>query len=773
MNQTPSQQEPQNDAAAEPDSALPLIVVPGALLLVDLSAIFWWKWHASAGESIDAAYDYSVERVLGLSLDYDRIAICCDSGRSFRYDLAEDYKGNRPPRDPAAIAQIKRVQHELADRGFPIWSVPNFEADDIIASAVARAQELDPSPAVVIAGSDKDLFQLVGPGVFMYSLQTDTLFDADRVFDKLGVGPELIPDYLALVGDAADNVHGVPRVGAKRAAELLAKFGSGDAIFEALDVTDGKGAPRVTPVSVRHSLLNHRDTYRKALELVVLRRDVPIDFDALFRPRVARPTMFDDGVEDICDGPIDASDPLFAYAREYAEPEPMQAPKLVDENGVPTTAGVNAMFDAMDEARTSRVEPDPPSSAAIQDTQPPSEAPAPPAHHNGPNPTNETPMTTSTTTTANGTPPAQTNGHAHHAAEPSAPPAAALAPTAARRGSGGPRFSAAAVTTAPDQTAHRFILTGRSGVGKTFFASTIPGVFIIPIEEGLKGVSPDHNPAHFRNTPHTLRELHEAIDAFGREVNAVPDGGGPRPYKMLVLDSLTGVETLVHLQVCDAERVPHMEAKEFKKVWHAAEPEWDRLLARLDAIRRTGTHVMFIAHSSEIVDASSTTGEVYRKWDLALKGTGDVVATMRNKVRGWADHVFFIDWQVKVQKGTKGTRSIGKYEGRILYTRESATHYAKTRSPLPPLLPATWQDLASALRAGRVAPDNRLRAQIEEVAAQLPSSERDVVLDELANASPTSIAALLSRAQGLLAVAREDIAAIDAAAANETGAEFE
>jgi 5'-3' exonuclease len=629
-------------------------VVAGALLLVDLSAIFFWKWHASAGESIDAAYEYTVGKVVSLANDYDRVVVCCDSGRSFRHDLYSEYKANRPPRDEACIAQLKRVQRELAERGFPVWAVLNFEADDVIATAVKAA-----SGPVVIAGSDKDLLQLVGTDVRMLSVTTGALLDAAAVKEKFGVAPAQMGDYLALVGDSADNVKGVPRVGPKTAAALLERYRTIEGIYTAL--VDVAEADHFKP-AIRAALesAENQEALRLARELVALRTDAPIpDLDTVSADRAPTPPA-------------------------ESEPEPVNAPEE------PMTQEAPA--------------------AAPPPQTPPTPAPAP------------SPATTS-------------------------PPRAA-------------RFSAATATAAKDKTAHRFILTGRSGAGKTFFASTIPGVFFLPIEEGLKGASPEHSPVHFQHTPRTLVELHEALDVFAKEINA-PGEGGKRPHAHLVLDSLTGIETLIHQHACKSERAVHMEAKEYKKVWHATEPEWDLLLTKLDAIRRTGTHVWLIAHSAEIVDASSTSGEVYRKWDLALRGSGDVLIALRNKIRGWADHVFFIDWVVSVAKGDKGRRSVGKYNGRILHTRESATHYAKTRSLLPASLPATWKDLSAALAAGRQAPDSKLRTQIEGIAAKLPEDDRVTVLGELKDATPAGLAALLSRAQGMLAVAQEDLAAAE------------
>jgi len=671
-----------------------------ALLLVDLSAVFWWKWHASAGQSVDTAFEYTTGKVTQLAHGYERasVVVCCDSGKSFRNDLdpptldeagrpklGTGYKGNRPPRDEAAIAQLKRATQWLREYGFHVVAAPGFEADDVIATIVAWARQRPELAPVVIAGTDKDLLQLVDDEacVSMLKVTTDAVLREADVQAAVGVPPRLVRDLLAICGDSADNVKGVRGVGAKTAAPLLLQFGGLAAICGHIAETNG-AAPRIPHQrGVRAAFVDQAKALDLAVKLVSLRFDAPVDFDALLRA-----------------------------------PEPVTPEAVVSDE--PAAA---APFDPAPVAPTL---PPPPPTA--HETQPAAERPT---------------IAEEKSMTQNA--PANVPPSDRTPAPAEAQPVRAVS-----------RFSAQSVTTAADVSAHKFILTGRSGIGKTFLVSTIPSVFILPIEEGLKGASPDHAPAHFKMTPRNLRELHEALDGFAGDVNAPVDGR--RPHKHLVLDSLTGIETLVHNEVSSVEKVAHMEAKEYKKLWRAAEPVWLKVQRKLDAIRHTGVHVWVIAHSAEMIDASSTTGETYRKWDLLLKGSGDVGVEMRNMWRGWADHIFFIDWTVEVSKGNRSTRSVGKYKSRILYTRESATHYAKTRARLPPSLPATWDDLEAALKAGRVAPEQRLRAQIAELLPQLSEENRAAIEADMAAATPTRLAPILSRAQGMLACAREDAA---------------
>lgn len=350
-----------------------------------------------------------------------------------------------------------------------------------------------------------------------------------------------------------------------------------------------------------------------------------------------------------------------------------------------------------------------------------------------------------TTTETNGV--AKANG----AAQPQAAPATAAKPPAPAS-----KFSVSNVSTVAPRTTMRTIVTGKSGIGKTYFVSTIPNLFFQPIEDGLRGKSPDHNPAYFNNNgrpilPQTLAELCEAIDVFATQVNAPVDG--KRPFKHYAIDGLTGIEALVHQDVCRGEKVEHMEAKEYKKLWASAEPKMAMVQRKLDAVRATGVHLWLIAHSAEAVDSASTTGEIFRRHDLLLKGSGETGVQARNLWRSWADNVFFIDWTVRVAKGDKSKRSIAKNEGRVIYTRESGTHYAKSRDRLPDALPADWNSVSAALAAGAAQPDTKLRAELDKVTAKLSDENRAIIAEEMKTANgANAIARVLSRAQGMVAI---------------------
>lgn len=332
----------------------------------------------------------------------------------------------------------------------------------------------------------------------------------------------------------------------------------------------------------------------------------------------------------------------------------------------------------------------------------------------------------------------------------------------------GTKFGAASVTTDPDRSATKNILTGGPNVGKTYFASTIGGVFIIPIEEGLKGASPHHTPAHFRFVPDTLAELQEALREFetlnvpqappGTPGNVRPDPSWKRPHYHLVLDSLTGIERLVHAAACGAEKVRHMEDKDFKKVWNAALPLWEGVITSLDRIRRGGVHIWVIAHAVEDFANDDASGEVFTRWDLMLRGSGKTLADTRHLWRSWADNIYYLVKRHRVKKGDKTRRTMAEFSGRVLITQETAKHAAKSRGNLPPSLPATWEDLRKAMLAGVPAKPDKLLGQIRSIASTLPDEDRaDIEADiERAGGIPTRLAAVLSRAEGMADVAMRD-----------------
>ncbi len=191
-------------------------------------------------------------------------------GRTFRDDLASDYKANRKPMPDELAGQIPLVHRACEALGVPIITQERFEADDVIGTMTERAAR--EGYHVVIVTGDKDFFQLVRDGIRVYNPRDDgTWYDSEGVKEKFGVAPDQVVDVLALMGDTIDNVKGVPGIGEKGARDLIATWGSLDRLLE--------HAREVPQKKYREALLAHADEARSSRELLRIRTNVPAEFD--------------------------------------------------------------------------------------------------------------------------------------------------------------------------------------------------------------------------------------------------------------------------------------------------------------------------------------------------------------------------------------------------------------------------------------------------------------------------------------------------------------
>ena len=187
-------------------------------------------------------------------------------GKTFRSDIYEEYKANRPPMPDDLREQLAPLKEICKAIGFPLIEIEGVEADDVIATLVKIAKENNFKS--VISSLDKDLMQLVeDPVSSIMNTMTHQIFNEEKVFEKFGVKPSQIRDMLALVGDTSDNIPGVPKVGQKTAAKWLNEFGDLDGIRKNADSIKG-----VVGQNLRDSL-NELD---RNVELVSLRNDVDI-----------------------------------------------------------------------------------------------------------------------------------------------------------------------------------------------------------------------------------------------------------------------------------------------------------------------------------------------------------------------------------------------------------------------------------------------------------------------------------------------------------------
>ncbi|HTU62132.1 MAG TPA: 5'-3' exonuclease H3TH domain-containing protein, partial [Polyangiales bacterium] len=191
---------------------------------------------------------------------------------SFRNDLFAGYKtGEGVPAD--LMEQFELAERAVATLGVVVWPIVEFEADDALATGAARFSS-DPSVArVLLCSPDKDLYQCVGANVLVWDRQRDKLYDEAAVLEKFGVLPRQIPDFLALVGDSADGIPGIPRWGKASAAKALQQFGSLEQI--PLDAKAfGSGLRGVASLLAELSAQREQASLYKTL--ATLRSDVPL-----------------------------------------------------------------------------------------------------------------------------------------------------------------------------------------------------------------------------------------------------------------------------------------------------------------------------------------------------------------------------------------------------------------------------------------------------------------------------------------------------------------
>src|SRR5450432_1753135 len=212
------------------------------------------------------------------------LAIIFDkSEKTFRNDFYPEYKAHRPPAPDDLIPQFALVREATSAFGVPSIELDDWEADDLIA-AYAQAASVA-GGQVTIVSSDKDLMQLIRPGVEMLDPIKQKPIGPAEVMEKFGVTPDKMIDVQALIGDPTDNVPGVPGIGPKGAAQLINEFGDLESVLAA--------APAMKPSKRRDMLLEHAGKARISRELVLLREDapLPVAVEALGQRDADRPKL--------------------------------------------------------------------------------------------------------------------------------------------------------------------------------------------------------------------------------------------------------------------------------------------------------------------------------------------------------------------------------------------------------------------------------------------------------------------------------------------------
>lgn len=249
------------------------------IVLIDGPNYVYRAYHAirglssSKGQPTNAIYGYvQMLQAVMRELIPSHAAVCFDpKGGSFRNHDFPEYKANRPAMPEDLESQWPYIWEITKAYGIPLLCVEGFEADDLIATLAQKAAS--EGWKVTIVSSDKDLLQLIGPNVEMLDTMRGTRFNPDSVKEKWGVPPEKIRDLLALCGDASDNIPGVPGIGAKTAAQLIARYGSLEAVLEhAKDIPQKKR---------REALIQHKEDARLSYALIGLRTDAPLPIESL------------------------------------------------------------------------------------------------------------------------------------------------------------------------------------------------------------------------------------------------------------------------------------------------------------------------------------------------------------------------------------------------------------------------------------------------------------------------------------------------------------
>lgn len=254
------------------------------LILVDGSSYLFRAYHSmsqtgfsnSAGQPTGAIYGViNMLRSLCKQYDSQRIVVIFDAkGKTFRNDIYSEYKANRPPMPDDLRSQIAPVHNIIRALGFPLYAIEGVEADDVIGTLSQMASEQ--GIETIISTGDKDMAQLVNPHVSLINTMTNQFLDIEGVKEKFGIPPELIIDYLGLMGDKVDNIPGVAGVGAKTALGLLQGIGSVDEIYQNLDkIADLpiRGAKKLAD-----KMITHEADARLSYQLATIVLDVKLPF---------------------------------------------------------------------------------------------------------------------------------------------------------------------------------------------------------------------------------------------------------------------------------------------------------------------------------------------------------------------------------------------------------------------------------------------------------------------------------------------------------------
>lgn len=251
------------------------------LILVDGSSYLYRAFHAlpsltnSKGKPTGAVKGV-INMMRRLQKDYPNsthVVVFDAKGKTFRDDMYAEYKANRPSMPDDLRIQVEPIHNIIKAMGMPMLVIEGVEADDVIGTLALQATAAE--QPVVISTGDKDIAQMVNEHIVMENTMTNTVLDRAGVIEKFGIPPELIIDFLALLGDKSDNIPGVPGVGEKTALGLLQGIGGLDEIYARLDEVanlEFRGAKTMAP-----KLQEHRELAYLSYRLATIKTDVEMD----------------------------------------------------------------------------------------------------------------------------------------------------------------------------------------------------------------------------------------------------------------------------------------------------------------------------------------------------------------------------------------------------------------------------------------------------------------------------------------------------------------
>jgi len=248
---------------------------PPKIYLIDGSSYLYRAFYAIGrltnvqGMPTQAVYGFlqMIRKIIGQERPTYLAVLFDAKGPTFRHELYQAYKANRPAMPDDLVVQIPYIKEISRCYGLPILEQEGVEADDLIAT-LARKAEKDGYEVVIVSG-DKDLMQLISPKIRMWDTMKDQVFDLKAVQERFGTEPAKIVDIMGLSGDNSDNVPGVPGIGEKTAVKLIQTYGSLDKVLDP--------AVPVTPPKLKEKLLQYQDQARLSRTLVTLNDAVPLN----------------------------------------------------------------------------------------------------------------------------------------------------------------------------------------------------------------------------------------------------------------------------------------------------------------------------------------------------------------------------------------------------------------------------------------------------------------------------------------------------------------